>query len=43
MERIAKAAREAKTTIIAVALLSIGGIVLMFLITIILVILHTWG
>ena len=37
MERIARAAREAKTTILAVAALTIGSIILMFVITIIIV------
>ena len=37
MARIALAAREAKTTIIAVAALALGGILIMFLITMVIV------
>jgi hypothetical protein len=37
MARIALAAREAKTTIIAVAAVALGGIVIMFMITIVIV------
>lgn len=37
MERIAKAAREAKTTILAVAAVTIGSIIFMFVITLIIV------
>jgi hypothetical protein len=41
MERIARAAREAKTTVLVVGALGIGGIVLMFVITIVFVLLRT--
>ena len=37
MARIALAAREAKTTIIAVAAVALGGILIMFMITIVIV------
>lgn len=37
MARIALAAKEAKTTIIAVAALALGGILIMFLITLVIV------
>lgn len=37
MARIAQAAKEAKTTIIAVAAVAIGGIIFMFLFTLVIV------